>query len=83
MVGVRSEADVFVHIQAQILGVQDFIFRNFAHVGVQDAIHALGPNGGKLAVGVLDDGFYVAFEHCVKLALNGEVVCDDGFKKVG
>ncbi len=80
---VGSEAYIVICIEFEgvdvaFRGVGDTVhgepFRNFAHVGVQDAVKALGPDGGELAVGVLHHCVYIALEDGVELSLDGEVV---------
>ena len=82
---VREGGEANVVVQVEALGVPVAFrgiggpvygegFRNLAHVGVQDTVQALGPYGGELAVGVLDHGVHIAFEHGVQLSLHGKVI---------
>ena len=80
--GEGGEADEVVHVHAQGVavggrGVCDAVDgednRNFAEVGVQDAVKALLPRGGEGAVGILHHGVDIALQDGVELALHREV----------
>ena len=74
MMGIGSEADIIFKIDSKGVSLDDLVFRDLSHIGIQDSFDTLGPYLGEFLVGVLNNGVYVSFENGIKLCLDGFVV---------